>query len=66
MRGRPSNIIQELPTKFTRTYEDDMSTEVWTYDLNKHHGPINVEIKYKGGVDKKWNKIQKENKIKKK
>ena len=60
-RGIPKVIIQtEKPLKFTRTYEDDTTTEVWTYDLNKSDGPVSVDIKYKNGADKKWAKEQKE------
>jgi hypothetical protein len=56
MRGRPKNIIQqEKPLKFTRTYEDDMAVETWTYDLDKNpNGPVLVDIKYKYNIDKKW------------
>ena len=52
-RGRPAAIEPvEAPTKFTRVYEDEFTTETWTYDLNKFHGPINVDIKYKAGAEK--------------
>jgi len=40
--------------QFTRTYEDDDMIETWTYDLDKFkNGPINVDIKYKAGVEKR-------------
>ena len=41
-------------TKFTRVYEDEDTTEIWTYDLDKFDkGPISVEIKYKTGAEKR-------------
>jgi len=40
--------------QFTRTYEDDDMIETWTYDLDKFkNGPINVDIKYKAGAEKR-------------
>lgn len=34
-------------TKFEYIYEDENSTSIWKYDLNKQpNGPISVEIKY--------------------
>jgi hypothetical protein len=61
-RGRPKEIVQEeKPRKYTKTYEDEDTTETWTFDLDKFpRGPISVEIKYKNGMDKKWGKMQKE------
>jgi hypothetical protein len=63
-RGRPATIIQEPTTrKFTRLYEDDETIETWTFDLDKfERGPVNVEIKYKDGLDKpkNWNARVKE------
>ena len=52
-RGRPKEII-DVPTarKFTKVYEDEYAVETWTYNLDKHHGPINVDIKYKVGAEK--------------
>jgi hypothetical protein len=52
-RGRPKEII-DIPTarKFTKVYEDEYAIETWTYNLDKHHGPINVDIKYKVGAEK--------------
>jgi ATPase subunit of ABC transporter with duplicated ATPase domains len=39
--------------KFTRTFEDEFTTEIWEYDLDKFkQGPINVNIKYKAGAEK--------------
>ena len=59
-RGRPKEIIIEPPSrKFTKTYEDEHTIEIWTYNLDKHHGPISVDIKYKEGYDKGWAKRQK-------
>jgi hypothetical protein len=52
-RGRPKEIIDTpLERKFTKVYEDEYTIETWTYNLDKHHGPINVEIKYKPGAEK--------------
>jgi hypothetical protein len=63
-RGRPKEIVQEeKPRKYTKTYEDEDTTETWTFDLDKFpRGPISVEIKYKNGMDKQknWNKIAKQ------
>jgi hypothetical protein len=40
--------------KFTRVYEDEDTTEIWTFDLDKFiRGPISVEIKYKAGAEKR-------------
>ena len=34
--------------KFIRTYEDETTTEIWSFDIDKfRNGPISVEIKYK-------------------
>jgi len=68
MRGRPATIIHETPPrKFTRTYEDEDTIEVWTYDLNKTtHGPVLVEIKYKAGAEKRIKQHAKELKQEKK
>ena len=39
--------------KFTRTFEDDLTTEIWEYDLDKFkQGAISVNIKYKPGAEK--------------
>jgi hypothetical protein len=44
---------ESKPTKFTRTYEDELSTETWKFDLKKFDkGPIEVDIKYKAGAEK--------------
>jgi hypothetical protein len=62
-RGRPKEIIvEEAPRKYTKVYEYEDSTETWIYNLDKHHGPISVDIKYKNNVDKNWAKRQKEQK----
>jgi hypothetical protein len=52
-RGRPKEII-DTPTarKFTKVYEDEYTTETWTYNLDRYHGPMSVEIKYKPGAEK--------------
>ena len=53
-RGRPKEVsIEEKPRKFTRVYEDELTTETWTFDLDKQpNGPILVDIKYKTGAEK--------------
>jgi hypothetical protein len=52
-RGRPAATeTVEPPLKYTRVFEDELIIETWTYDLNKFHGPINVDIKYKAGAEK--------------
>lgn len=67
-RGRPKEIIHE-PTsrKFTRTYDDEFTIETWKFDLDKFsRGPIEVDIKYKAGAEKKLKQIAKETKQDKK
>ena len=66
-RGRPKKvqIENEIPkvenlTKFERRYEDEETVEVWKYDLSKSNGPIDVVITYKNGIDKNWDKKQKQ------
>ena len=63
-KGRPKEMQPEdMPRKFLRIYEDDTTIETWKFDLNKfERGPIEVDIKYKNGLDKvkNWNKMQKE------
>lgn len=62
-RGRPKEqTTEEQPRKFTRIYEDEDAIETWFYDLDKFHGPINVEIKYKPGAEKRIKERVKENK----
>jgi len=52
-RGRPKEIVIEpSPRKYTKVYEDEYTTEIWTYNLDKHHGPISVDIRYKSGAEK--------------
>ena len=53
-RGRPKDVsIEEKPRKFIRVYEDELTTETWTFDLDKQpNGPILVDIKYKVGAEK--------------
>lgn len=44
---------ESKPTKFTRSYEDELTIETWKYDLKKFsNGPIEVDIKYKAGAEK--------------
>ena len=52
-RGRPKEtVIEPSPRRFIKVYEDEEMIETWTYNLDKHHGPISVEIKYKVGAEK--------------
>lgn len=62
MRGRPKTIESvESPRKFTRVYEDDDAVETWKYDLDKFdRGPIEVDIKYKAGAEKRLKQQAKE------
>jgi hypothetical protein len=66
-RGRPKKIQIEndVPkvgklTKFERRYEDEDTITIWKYDLLKSNGPIDVNITYKNGSDKNWDKKQKQ------
>jgi hypothetical protein len=63
-KGRPKEMqLEDMPRKFLRIYEDDQTTETWKYDLDKfERGPIDVDIKWKNGLDKpkNWNKMQRE------
>ena len=53
MRGRPKEtVIESSPRKFTKVYEDEHVIETWTYNLDKYHGPLSVDIKYKPGAEK--------------
>jgi len=67
-RGRPKTIVhQDHPRKFTRVYEDELTTETWKFDLDKFDkGPIEVDIKYKAGAEKKLKQMAKEEKQQKK
>ena len=68
MRGRPKEIqIEDQPRKFTRVYEDDNSIETWKFDLDKFdRGPIEVDIKYKAGAEKRLKQHAKDAKQEKK
>ena len=68
MRGRPATIVQETPPrKFTRVYEDEDTIETWTYNLDKFtRGPVEVDIKYKAGAEKRIKQRIKEAKQQKK
>jgi len=68
MRGRPKEIIDEpKPTKFERRYEDEDSVEVWKFDLKKFDkGPIEVNITYKAGAEKRLKQRAKDTKQEKK
>jgi len=56
-----------MERKFTRVYEDDDTIETWTFDLDKFaRGPINVDIKYKDGAEKRIKQRAKEAKQQKK
>lgn len=63
-RGRPKEPeYTPPPRKFKKEYEDEDTTEVWTYNLDVFpNGPISVDIKYKNGLDKdkNWNKMQRD------
>ena len=67
-RGRPKEIqIVDQPRKFTRVYEDDLAIETWKFDLDKFdRGPIEVDIKYKAGAEKKLKQQAKDAKQEKK
>ena len=68
MRGRPKEIIDEpKPTKFERRYEDEDSIEIWKFDLKKFDkGPIEVNITYKAGAEKRLKQRAKDTKQEKK
>ena len=68
MRGRPKEIqMGDQPRKFNRVYEDDLTIETWKFDLDKFdRGPIEVDIKYKAGAEKKLKQQAKEAKQEKK
>ena len=66
-RGRPKEtVIEPSARKFTKIYEDEDMIETWTYNLDKHHGPISVDIKYKAGAEKAIKQRAKEAKQEKK
>jgi len=67
-RGRPKEIEHApAPRKFTRVYEDDDTIETWTFNLDKFaRGPIDVDIKYKAGAEKRIKQRVKEAKQQKK
>lgn len=67
-RGRPKEIQHEpAPRKFSRVYEDELTIETWKFDLDKFsRGPIEVDIKYKAGAEKKLKQLAKEAKQQKK
>jgi hypothetical protein len=53
--------------KFQRKYEDENTIETWTFDLEKFkQGPIEVDIKYKAGAEKRLKQQAKEAKQEKK
>ena len=68
MRGRPKETqIEDQPRKFTRVYEDELTIETWKFDLDKfNRGPIEVDIKYKAGAEKRLKQQVKEVKQQKK
>ena len=68
MRGRPKEIIDEpKPTKFERRYEDEDTVEIWKFDLKKFDkGPIEVNITYKAGAEKRIKQRNKDAKQEKK
>jgi len=53
--------------KFERKYEDDDTIETWMFDLDKFkYGPVEVDIKYKAGAEKRIKQRAKEAKQQKK
>jgi len=54
-RGRiKEQTAEDKPRKFTRVYEDEDTIETWTFNLDKFaRGPIDVDIKYKAGAEKR-------------
>lgn len=43
-----------MEKKFTRVYEDEDTIETWTFNLDKFaRGPVDVDIKYKVGAEKR-------------
>ena len=43
-----------MEKKFTRVYEDEDTIETWTFNLDKFaRGPVDVDIKYKAGAEKR-------------
>ena len=63
-RGRPKEQPpQEKLSKFIRVYEDEDMIETWIYNLDKFtRGPIEVDIKYKAGAEKRIKQRVKETK----
>ena len=62
-RGRPKEIIHEPKSrKYTQVFEDDEEISTWKYDLDKFsNGPIEVNIVYKTGAEKRIKERIKEN-----
>ena len=59
--------MDDQPRKFNRVYEDDLTIETWKFDLDKFdRGPIEVDIKYKAGAEKKLKQQAKDAKQEKK
>ena len=53
--------------KFQRVYEDELTTETWSFDTDKfRNGPISVDIKYKSGAEKAMKLAAKQSKQEKK
>ena len=56
-----------MEKKFTRVYEDEDTIETWTFNLDKFaRGPVDVDIKYKVGAEKRIKTRIKETKKQKK
>jgi len=56
-----------MERKFTRVYDDEDTTETWTFDLDKFpNGPISIDIKYKAGAEKRIKQRAKDAKQEKK
>lgn len=68
MRGRPKiQVLDDKPRRFTRVYDEEETTTIWTYDLDRfERGPISVEIKYKPGAEKAMKLREKQAKLEKK
>ena len=55
-----AKVANTKPTKFSRTYEDEIMKAVWYYDYSKHpNGPYRVEILRCDGIPLKEKKSKK-------
>lgn len=54
------NIKTEKPKKFEYIFEDEESTSIWKWDLDKNpNGPVSVEYKWKAHYLKEVEKRRK-------